>query len=82
MLRFLALTAVLFVIPFAIYSAWILATRRRMPEQADFPTGRTIGFSVLGAVLVLIGLVWLALSEDTIAGDGQPVTSILGNLVG
>jgi hypothetical protein len=82
MLRFLALTAVLFVIPFAIYSGWILATHRRMPEQADFPTGRTIAFSVVGAVLVLIGLIWLALSEGSIAPDGAPLASILGNLAG
>ena len=48
MLRFLALTAVLFAIPFAVYSAWILVTSRRMPEQGDFPTLRLIAISVVG----------------------------------
>jgi len=73
MLRFLALTAVLFVVPFAIHSAWIIVTHRRMPQQEDFPTARTIALSIVGAVLVLIGLVWLALSEGSLTGDGQPV---------
>jgi hypothetical protein len=82
MLRFLALTAVLFIIPFAIHAAWILATQRRMPVQDDYPTMRVIAFSVVGAVLVLIGLVWLALSEGSIAGDGQPVAAIVGTMAG
>ncbi len=82
MLRFLALTAVLFIVPFAIHSAWIMATSRRMPQQSDFPTGRLIAFSVVGAVLVLIGLVWLALSEGGLAGDGQPVAAMIENRAG
>lgn len=73
MLRFLALTAVLFVVPFAIHSAWIIIARRRMPEREDFPTGRIVAFSIVGALLVLVGVVWLALSEGGLTGDGQPV---------
>lgn len=82
MLRFLALTAVLFAIPFLAYSAWIMASHRRMPQQSDFPTGRLVAFSIVGAVLVLIGLIWLALSETGISGNGEPVAAILGTLAG
>lgn len=82
MLRFLALTAVLFAVPFAAYSAWIMASRRRMPLRSDFPTGRLVAFSIVGAVLVLIGLIWLALSETGLAGDGGPVAAISGTIAG
>ncbi|MGV8839321.1 MAG: hypothetical protein ACWA6X_03340 [Bauldia sp.] len=71
MLRFLALTAVLFIVPFAIHSIWIWAKERRWPTSADFPMARTLAFSIVGAVLVLIGILWLVLSEDGIGQGGE-----------
>lgn len=82
MLRFLALTAVLFVVPFAIHSAWIIVSHRRMPQRADFPTGRLVAFSLVGAVLVLIGLVWLVLSEDSISEVPPPLALLHGTIAG
>lgn len=81
MLRFLALTAVLFIVPFAIHAIWIWAKERRWPTRADFPMGRVLAFSIVGAVLVLIGIVWLVLSEDGLV-QGEATASLLRIVAG
>lgn len=64
MIRFIALTAVLFAVPFAVYIGWLGATQRRLPVSDDWPTRRLLLLCVIGAVFVLIGLVILVLSSD------------------
>lgn len=82
MLRFLGLTAVLFIVPFAIHAIWIWASQRRFPTQADWPLGRVIAFCLIGAVLVLIGLLWLVLSEGGIGEEAETASALLRTVTG
>ncbi|MCC6735069.1 MAG: hypothetical protein IT534_02940 [Bauldia sp.] len=82
MLRFLALTAVLFIVPFAIHAFWIWAKERRWPTAADYPMGRVVAFSIVGAVLVLIGILWLVLSEGGIGDEGETAAAIVRTVTG
>jgi heme/copper-type cytochrome/quinol oxidase subunit 3 len=69
MIRFLAFTAVFFALPFATYFVWVSAKYRRWPEPRDWPTRIVIVLCVIGAVLMLIGLVILVLSDAGPAGQ-------------
>ncbi len=68
MIRFLAFTALFFAIPFAAYYGWVVLKYRRFPEPADWPTRVIVTLCVIGAVLMLIGLVILVMSEGGPAG--------------
>lgn len=55
MARLLALNALFFVAPFAIYAAYVLATRRRL-EVGDWPARVIVSLCLAGAVIMAIGL--------------------------
>src|SRR5581483_11930785 len=57
MARFLAFDAIFFLLPFAGYAAWLVATRGSAGAAADWPV-RTIGYlAIAGAALMLATLV-------------------------
>ncbi|MGD9740450.1 MAG: DUF6111 family protein [Bauldia sp.] len=77
MIRFIALTAVLFAIPFAAYWLWVLASKRRLPRGEDWRLGITLILCVFGAIFVLIGLVILVedARRDAEAGETAAITT-------
>jgi hypothetical protein len=64
MIRFLAFTALFFALPFATYTLWVSLKNRRWPKSEDWPTRVIVTLCAIGAVLVLIGLVVLVLTES------------------
>ena len=57
MLRFVAFDAVFFLLPFAAYAAWLLATRRGLNSATSWPA-RTIAYlAVVGAVVMFAAVV-------------------------
>ena len=57
MARFLAFDAIFFLLPFAGYAVWLVATRGHTGTAADWPM-RTIGYlAIAGAVLLVATLV-------------------------
>ena len=57
MVRFVAFDAVFFLLPFAIYALWLVASRRAVGAAAEWET-RTIGYLALaGAILMIAVLV-------------------------
>jgi hypothetical protein len=58
MVRFVAFNAVFFLLPFAVYAAWLVATRGSANNAGDW-TGRTIAYlAVGGAVLMSVALLF------------------------
>lgn len=72
MIRFIALTAVFFAVPFAAYWLWVLATRRRLPRAEDWRLGTTLILCLFGVIFVLIGL--FILVEDA-RRDAEPTAA-------
>jgi hypothetical protein len=57
MARFLAFNAIFFLLPFAGYAAWLVATRGSTGTAADWPV-RTIGYlAITGAAFMVAALV-------------------------
>jgi len=65
MARLLALNALFFLVPFAAYAAWLLATKRRVTDPQDWRNRIIIRLSAIGVVFVLIGLVLLVSFSGT-----------------
>lgn len=89
MARILALNALFFLIPFGIYALWLFGTRRHFGTRAEW-TNRVITIlSVIGAVIVVIGLAFLVdFGGDTadqpyhpaeIGEDGQIIPGRFGD---
>lgn len=71
MIRFLAVTTVLFAVPFAAYTLWLVVSQRRRPRAADWPFRVVITLCVFGAVFVLIGLIILVLGSVNAAREAD-----------
>jgi hypothetical protein len=57
MARFIAFNAVFFLLPFAGYAAWLVATRGSAASAADWPM-RTVGYlAISGAAFLVAALV-------------------------
>jgi len=57
MARLIAFNAIFFLLPFAVYAGWLIATRGSANNPAYWPL-RTIGFLALGGVtLMAAGLI-------------------------
>ena len=69
MARLLALNAIFFLVPFAIYAGWLFATRRTLGTNADWSNRVIIILCSIGALLVVVGLVVLTTSESTSTGE-------------
>ena len=69
MARLLALNAIFFMIPFAVYAGWLFVTRRSLGTNADWSNRVIIILCSIGALFVVIGLVVLTASESTSTGE-------------
>jgi hypothetical protein len=69
MARLLALNAIFFLIPFAVFAIWLYATKRTIGSSAEWTTRTLVVLGSIGAVFVLIGLVVLTISETTTTGE-------------
>jgi hypothetical protein len=56
MARFLAFDAIFFLLPFAAYALWLVATRGSLSNIADWQA-RTIAALALGGAVLLIGAI-------------------------
>jgi hypothetical protein len=65
MARLLALNALFFLAPFAVYAGWLLVTKRTWRSVADWDNRTVIILSSIGAVLVIIGLIVLVSFSGT-----------------
>jgi hypothetical protein len=65
MARLLALNALFFLVPFAGYAGWLLASRRGLGKAADWTNRTVIILSAIGAVFVVIGIVVLVSFSGT-----------------
>lgn len=69
MARLLALNAIFFLIPFAVFAIWVFARKRSFGSSADWTNRTLIILGSIGAVFVLIGLIVLTISETTTTGE-------------
>jgi hypothetical protein len=56
MARFLAFDAIFFLLPFAVYALWLVATRGSLNNIANWQA-RTIAVLALGGAVLLIGAI-------------------------
>jgi hypothetical protein len=57
MARFIAFNAIFFLLPFAGYAAWLIATRGTAGSATDWPV-RTVGYlAITGAAILVASLV-------------------------
>jgi hypothetical protein len=57
MARFLALDAIFFLLPFAVYALWLVATRGSFRDIADWQARTIAWLAVVGAALMIVTLV-------------------------
>ena len=69
MARLIAFDAVFFLLPFAIYALWLLATRQSVSQVADWPL-RTIAYLAIGGAVLMIGAVLVFISFSS-GGPGS-----------
>lgn len=75
MARLLAIDALFFLLPFAGYAIWLAFARRPVGATASWPL-RTVGvLSLVGAALVLVGVVAaISFSDSPPIGEYRPAT--------
>ncbi len=61
MLRLLLLNAFLFLAPFGAFAVWTRYRRGRWPLRTDWTTGTILVLGAIGAVIMIIGLILVAL---------------------
>jgi ABC-type uncharacterized transport system permease subunit len=65
MARLLALNALFFLVPFAAYAGWLLASKRSLGTAADWPNRTVVILSAIGVVFVAIGIIVLVSFSGT-----------------
>ena len=82
MARFIAFNAIFFLLPFAGYAAWLVATRGTAGSAADWPV-RTVGYlAIAGAVILVASLVVFTTFSGAPPGSRyKPATIQNGKLV-
>jgi hypothetical protein len=82
MARFLAFDAIFFLLPFAFYAAWLIATRGTAGGSADWPV-RTIAYlAISGAAFMVAALVAFTSFSGAPPGSRyRPATIENGKLV-
>ena len=82
MARFLAFNAIFFLLPFAGYAAWLVATRGSTGTAADWPM-RTIGYLAMtgAALMVAILVVFTSFAGAPPGSQYKPVRIENGKLV-
>ena len=82
MARLLAFNAVFFLLPFAIYAAWLAATRGTVNNAADWQGKRIAYLAVGGAALLFCALVaFTSFRGAPPGGTYRPATIQNGQLV-
>lgn len=73
--RIVAFNAVFFLLPFALYAGWLLATRGSANDPADWPL-KTIGFLAMGGAVVMVAalLIFLQFSGAPPEANYRPAT--------
>ena len=59
MARLLALNALFFLAPFAVYAGWLAITRGSARNQSDWTARVVLGLCLAGAILMGLGLILL-----------------------
>jgi hypothetical protein len=77
MLRFVALDTLLFLLPFAAYALWLVATRR--PVGPSVWQTRTIGYLALAGAAVLMVVLLIFVRFDTAPPGGVYVPAHMEN---
>lgn len=82
MARFVAFNAIFFLLPFAGYAAWLIATRGTVGSAADWPV-RTVGYlAITGAAILVASLVVFTTFSGAPPGSRyKPATIQNGKLV-
>ena len=82
MARFIAFNAIFFLLPFAGYAAWLIATRGTAGSAADWPL-RTVGYlAITGAAILVASLVVFTTFSGAPPGSRyKPATIENGKLV-
>ena len=78
MVRFVAFDAVLFLLPFAIYALWLIASRRSVGAAAEWET-RTIGYLALAGAVLMIAVLVAFVHFDTAPPGGVYIPAHMEN---
>ena len=78
MVRFFLFDAILFLLPFALYALWLLASRRSVSNANDWPV-RTIGYLALVCAVLVIAVLIFFIHRDTDTPGGTYVPAHLEN---
>ena len=78
MVRFVAFDAIFFLLPFAIYGLWLLATRRNFGGVAEWEV-RTIAFLSLAGALLMLTAIALFIHFDRDPPGGKYVPAHMEN---
>ncbi len=82
MARLLAINAVFFLIPFAGYAVWLIATRGTLAGSADWSTRAIVWLAAAGAGLMVIVLVlFTSFTGAPLGSRYVPATIVEGKLV-
>lgn len=82
MARLLALNALFFMVPFAVYAGWLFVKTRSFGSAEDWSNRRIIILCSIGAVFVVIGLVLLtSFSADDSGAPYIPAEIVDGEIV-
>lgn len=73
--RVVIFNIVFFLLPFAVYAAWLIATRRPANDPALWPL-RTVGYLALAGAIVMVGalLFFLQVSRAPTDANYRPAT--------
>ena len=58
MVRLIAFNALAFLLPFAVYAGWLLATRGKLRGVDDWPLRTVTYLAIGGAVMMLVAIVF------------------------
>jgi Family of unknown function (DUF6111) len=75
MARLVVFNAIIFLLPFAIYAGWLVATRGSASNAADWSL-KTIGYLAIGGAVLMIAalLIFVQLSGASPEANYRPAT--------
>jgi TRAP-type C4-dicarboxylate transport system permease large subunit len=75
MARLVVFNAIIFLLPFAIFAGWLIATRGSANNAADWPL-KTIGFLAIGGAVLMVAalLIFVHLSGASPEATYRPAT--------
>jgi len=78
MARFLAFDALLFLLPFAAYGLWLMATQRSLGGVAEWEV-KTVGYLALVGALLLVGTIVAFIHFDRAPPGGKYIPAHMEN---